>query len=144
MENNENKENREYIQAQTPVFMPEQPEMILKHSGPGIASFILSLVTIIGYIACVAIIGAIISPYMGPDGMLDLPNVEDIQGITLAIFLFLLLIVINVIGLILGIVGVAIKNRKKVFSIIGLVINAIIVLVFGIFLVLTIAAAGSL
>lgn len=140
----ENNENKDYIQAQPPVFMPEQPEPMRKHSGPGIASFIISLVTIIGYIACVAIIGAIISPYLGPDGMLNLPQVEDIQGITLAAFFFLLLILINVIGVILGIVGVAIKNRKKVFSIIGLIINAIIVLVFGIFLVLTIAAAGSI
>ncbi|REK69297.1 hypothetical protein [Paenibacillus paeoniae] len=109
-----------------------QAPIILKHSGLGITSFIMALASVITFILAIVIIAA---------NAYDLVNgtsTEDIQqqildgngagfgAVVAGGLLVILSIVISFIGLVLGIIGACMKNRKKVFSIIGIVLNALI------------------
>ncbi|MGG4048497.1 hypothetical protein [Paenibacillus favisporus] len=117
------------------------PPAALKHSGPGIASFVMGLVSLLGYIISAAAAGAIMAPYL-EEGMLDGPNSNAILGLGVVGLLMIALVVINVVGTILGIVGTALKNRKKIFAIIGLIVNAVIVLSIGLFFIYFMASAA--
>lgn len=111
----------------------------LKHSGPGIASFVLCMVSLLGYIATVALIGALISPYLN----LTSPDEEAIQKLGLAFLLVILFILMNVIGIVLGIVGISLKKRKKIFAILGLIINGVIVLSIAAFFVIAVVSSTT-
>ncbi|WP_405156058.1 hypothetical protein [Paenibacillus sp. FSL K6-0108] len=104
----------------------------LKHSGPGIASFVIGLVSIIGYmltlvIATMAInssIGALVTPI----------QVEEIAlhpAVVLASLAVLVCLILNLAGLILGVIGLILKNRKKVFAIIGTILSGVMILAFA-------------
>ncbi|WP_410512094.1 hypothetical protein PaeBR_18920 [Paenibacillus sp. BR2-3] len=128
---------------------PGQPEPLpnrevrydLKHSGPGIASFVISIVTLIGYIVSFIIAGAMASSILDEFG--EMSN-DSSQA-----FLFLGLVVLglaalNVIGVVLGIIGLSLRNRRKVFAIIGTIINAIIILVFMLLIATVLVNAGAM
>ncbi|USB32422.1 hypothetical protein [Paenibacillus sp. YPG26] len=96
-----------------------------KHSGPGIASFVVSLLALIAYIAAVAIVldtsrGLIIS---------GVPVTNEIimnhAGFMVAGLIVLAAIILTLTGSVLGIIGLALKNRKKLFAILGVIICAI-------------------
>ncbi|MFE6072860.1 hypothetical protein ACFVQB_00110 [Paenibacillus sp. NPDC057886] len=104
----------------------------LKHSGPGIASFVIGLVSIIGYmltlfIATMAINSAI--------GVVTTPiQVEEIAlhpAVVLASLAILVCLILNLAGLILGVIGLILKNRKKVFAIIGTILSGVMILAFA-------------
>ncbi|WP_145025319.1 hypothetical protein [Paenibacillus sp. Y412MC10] len=118
------------------------PPAAQKHSGPGIASFVMGLVSLLGYIISAAAAGAIMAPYL-EEGMLDGPNSNAVLGLGVVGLLMIALVVINVVGTILGIVGTAIRNRKKIFAIIGLIVNAVIVLSIGLFFIYFMASAAG-
>lgn len=111
----------------------EDPSMDrLKHSGPGIASFVIGLVSIIGYmltffIATMAInssIGVITTPI----------QVEEIAlhpAVVLASLAVLVCLILNLAGIILGVIGLILKNRKKVFAIIGTILSGVMILAFA-------------
>lgn len=119
---------------------PEVTPAPLKHSGLGIASFVLSMVSILGYIAAVALIGAMISPYLNGEGLPD-SSEELFQIVGGVVILALLFVLLNVIGFILGIVGVFLKNRKKIFAILGLIMNGVIVLCIAFFFIVVVINA---
>lgn len=115
---------------------PEEPSdpvlNRMKHSGPGIASFVIGLVALLGYIltfflAAIALSGVI--------GTLTTPaQVEEIvlhPAVLLSSLFILVCLVLNFAGLILGVIGLVLKKRKKVFPIIGTVLNGIMVLAFA-------------
>ncbi|GGN92143.1 DUF4064 domain-containing protein [Saccharibacillus kuerlensis] len=120
----------------------------LKHSGLGIASFVLSLISIALYIVCfVAIIGIFASIANSPEQILNNFDSMEPGGEVLAIGLaglgLLGSALLNFIGLILGIVGLVMKDRKKVFAIIGTVLNGLCLLIGGgIIVISTITGAG--
>lgn len=104
----------------------------IKHSGPGIASFVIGLVALLGYIltfflATIALSGAI--------GTLTQPmQVEELAlhpAVLLASLFILVCLVLNLAGLILGVIGLVLKKRKKVFPIIGTILNGIMILAFA-------------
>ncbi|MMZ60724.1 hypothetical protein D3C76_705950 [compost metagenome] len=96
-----------------------------KHSGPGITSFILSLTAIIGYFTSFFLIATIMTSFMdqSPDAIIE--NLEQHSAIIGGGLLFIISGILNLIALILGIIGLAIKNRKKVFAILGTVFSVI-------------------
>ncbi|MUG43859.1 hypothetical protein [Paenibacillus woosongensis] len=101
-----------------------QPLAPLKHSGLGIASFIMSILALIGYFAAFFLIIAAIGQ------AIDNPaNIEEALKHSSAAILGVIAIfgagIINLIALILGIVGLVLKNRKKVFAIIGTVLSSL-------------------
>lgn len=108
----------------------EQPPAPSKHSGLGITSFILGLLCVLGYVGTFFGLVAVIYNLYYSVG--HVPTAEDITaqggGILLLVLLIILIFVINVVGLILGIVGWALKNRKKAFSITGTIINSVLIL----------------
>ncbi|WP_311082246.1 hypothetical protein [Paenibacillus polymyxa] len=112
--------------SEPPVF---QPPVKLKHSGPGIASFIMSLVSLIGYI----ILAIMVINLLAHFGQYQTMNPEialQQTGTVMIPFIFLGSLLLNCSGLVVGIIGIALKNRKKTFAIIGLIINALIIVGF--------------
>ncbi|RAW19583.1 hypothetical protein DC345_02105 [Paenibacillus taichungensis] len=111
----------------------EDPSMgRLKHSGPGIASFVIGLVSIIGYMLTLVIATMAINSTIG---VVTTPiQVEEIAlhpAVVLASLAVLVCLILNLAGLILGVIGLILKNRKKVFAIIGTILSGVMILAFA-------------
>ncbi|CAM2952355.1 hypothetical protein MHB84_03585 [Paenibacillus sp. FSL F4-0087] len=111
----------------------EDPSMgRLKHSGPGIASFVIGLVSIIGYMLTLGIATMAINSTIG---VVTTPiQVEEIAlhpAVVLASLAVLVCLILNLAGLILGVIGLILKNRKKVFAIIGTILSGVMILAFA-------------
>ncbi|WP_160032906.1 hypothetical protein [Paenibacillus sp. An7] len=105
------------------TFQP--PVTPLKHSGPGIASLVLGILSLVTYITILALAPAAAKDILqsnSPEAMLESIYVIII-GVLILVGLFL-----NLIGMILAIIGLTLKNQKKIFPIIGMVIHGIILL----------------
>ena len=142
--------------ASYPAFSNAMPEELgpKKQSGLGIASFILSLVSLLLLILSIVFAVSFTSDIIASDLILTDPNdtaaiqnyinnfdEEMLVPIMLAGLFILGSIGIAFIGLILGIIAVFNKQRKKVFAIIGIVLNGI--LVFGAIFLFVIGLAFS-
>lgn len=119
----------------------KEVERDLQHSGPGIASFIISLVTILGY-AAIFIFIIMKSASMVNENSNIL--VESSQAIMLIGLTVIILSALNVIGVVVGIIGLSLRKRRKVFGIIGTVINAVIILLFMLLITSFLINAGTL
>ncbi|WP_025698068.1 hypothetical protein [Paenibacillus durus] len=123
-------------------YAPYQEEpRVIKHSGPGIASFVIAMVALAGYIVSFIVAGTLIAPVLDETGVL--------KGETSGAFLFLGLAILalaalNVIGVVVGIIGLALRGRRKVFGIIGTIINGLILLLFLLLFTVVLFHAGSL
>jgi len=106
----------------------------VKFSGPGIASFILSLVAVVGYIAALALIISTAMDLVDQPAEAIAADLMQRSGTVLGVLLFLISGVLDLVGLILGIVGLAIRNRRKVFAILGTIFS-VLPLVLFIFLI---------
>lgn len=113
----------------------------LKHSGPGIASFIIAMVSIIGYVIAFAVAGSMLGPLIDEAGGLTAGTGGAFLMLGLSV---LALGALNVIGTIVGIIGLAIRRRRKVFGIIGTIINGLIVLGFVLIMGIALVEAGTL
>jgi hypothetical protein len=90
-----------------------------KHSGLGIASFILALLSGVGLIVSITI--AVLVEQKSP-GALDHEGDEAVAlGVAVIVGAGMCLL-----GLILGIIGCCQKDRKRVFAVIGTVLNGLI------------------
>ena len=93
----------------------------LKHSGVGITSFVLDIVGVLGALVLIAVV-----VYMQESSGVEL---DENSPTAMAVgLLFILGILLNVIGVILGLVSVFDGNRKRLFGILGLIFNGLIVL----------------
>lgn len=111
----------------------------VKFSGPGIASFIISLLAVIGYIVSLTLITSTVLDIMDqPAGRIAEDLMQRTEAL-IGILLFMLSGLLDLIALILGIIGLAIKNRRKVFAVLGTIFSALsLLLLIGLF------ALGSL
>ncbi|ANS73688.1 hypothetical protein AWM70_03130 [Paenibacillus yonginensis] len=119
----------------------EEQRPKVKHSGPGIASFLLALLAIFGYAACLSLIIAA----FGRIGLEKL-NEEILmqqQLFVSGVYGFLACGLLNLAGIITAIIGLALKNRKKVFAVLGLVFGLLPLLLLMILLIIGIAARGG-
>ena len=96
---------------------------LLKHSGLGIASFILSVAVGIFDFVLVAFAGLVEAST--PGGM----DEESVIAILIGIFIFGG-VAANLAGTGLGVAGLVQRDRRKVFSVLGLAFN--VAIVFGI------------
>ncbi|RCX17366.1 hypothetical protein DFP94_10990 [Fontibacillus phaseoli] len=129
----------------TPVPVPPYPEYgalaasARKHSGPGIASFVVILVAIVVYIFSLTLVTAAVIDIA--DQSIDAIT-EDMMihsGAIIGILMMMLAGVLHLVALILSIIGLVLKNRKKLFAILGLSFSV------GIFILLMILfALGSI
>lgn len=120
-----------------------------KHSGLGIASFILAIVSIISFIVLTIAVVLLVSNTIdlttftdaaGNRTMTDEELMDKLGPLIGYLILYPLLIVIVVIGLILGIVGLARQGYKKVFAVIGTTLNSLCLL--SVFLLIIIGFAS--
>jgi hypothetical protein len=84
------------------------------HSGLGIASFILSLISAVLMFICVVIAGVMASQ---PGGMNEQSAEAMLVGLAIIVFAFLSLVALG-----LGIGGLCQPDRKKIFAILGIII----------------------
>jgi hypothetical protein len=142
MENNqENHLKDEQLQtsalSEPPIEEHHEPRK--KHSGLGIASFIIAILAIIATV----ILFTSLSGILTENDILTNVDFEDqaaaeqyLQDVfqsnpeLLAIFMgFIVVFVMTVIGGILGIIGLFVKDRKKIFPILGTIFNCLPVLI---------------
>ncbi|MNP31521.1 hypothetical protein D3C76_1246430 [compost metagenome] len=102
----------------------------LKHSGPGIASFVIGLVAILGYILIFFIATMAVNESIGVLTPLQTEEIALHPAVVLASLAILVCLILNLAGGIVGIIGLVLKNRKKVFAIIGTLLNGIMILLF--------------
>lgn len=114
----------------TPVVEPEQIAPP-KHSGLGIASFVIFVVMVVGFIGLLVTFISLMSDFLGPDGAVDplliQEEVVNVPMLSLVGLLMMGTVLGYIVGLILGIVGLVQKNRKKIFAILGTVFNGLAV-----------------
>ncbi len=98
----------------------------MKHKKPhtkvGIVAFIFSLVALISMTA-VMIKGRMVYPEI------------SVSALIILVFMVIVSALLSLAGMILGIIGVSLTGRKKIFAILGLVFS-IVIFVFIIFLLL--------
>ena len=100
----------------------------MKHSGPGIASFILGLLGILSAIVGLLVIFVTLADYATPNG-LNIPDSEELAAnaaVAVGALLYLLSLLLSLVGIVLGIVGCVIRNRRRIFAVLGLVFSAIV------------------
>lgn len=120
--------SQEQSQFMTPV-QPEVNAAPLKHSGPGIASFIIGLISILLAIVGFAVTLVGLAEYSTEGGVIVMPGPDEVAGnipLVIGSMIFILSLLLSVVGVVLGIVGCVIRNRRRVFAILGLVFNAIL------------------
>ncbi|MCI3925186.1 hypothetical protein MO973_33745 [Paenibacillus sp. TRM 82003] len=106
-----------------------------KHSRIGIASFILAVVSIVGIIGSVVAASTMatslaVDPAAVAPG--ELPEIDEgaLGGLLAVAGLMFLFLLSALVGGVLGIVGLFQKERLKLFSILGLTFNALLVFAF--------------
>lgn len=120
---------------------PLIPAETQKHSRLGIASFVIGLVSMIVF--CLAIILAF---GYGVSIASTTPSIQSLEtSPTILVFGFLMLIspFIALIGAVLAFVAVFQKDKKKLFGILGIVVNLLIVLAFCALLVIGLAGQSG-
>lgn len=118
--------------SEQPVFLSEpvlQPPLKLKHSGPGIASFVISILSLLGYGIFAAYSINVIAQFGRNQLALTEANILQ-SGIIVVTLIFLGCIALNLIGTVVGVIGLALKNRKKTFAIIGTILNGLMLVLF--------------
>ncbi|OKQ00291.1 hypothetical protein [Paenibacillus sp. P46E] len=129
-------------------YSPPQEEQVLyeekprdfKHSGPGIASFVIALITLAGYIIAFVVVGANASSVTGGSDSFITNSAESIFYLGMSV---LVLAAVNVIGAVIGIVGLTLRKRRRVFAVIGTIINGVILLLFMVMIATVLINAGS-
>jgi len=122
----------------SPIPEPVITEQPVKTSGLGIASFIIGLVSIITFIICIVVVTSSIMDYITEDGKLiqDVDQISSNVSLLLSGLFLLGSLGLSFIGLILGIIGACMKDRRKAFAIVGIVLNGLLVVgTVGLFLV---------
>ena len=109
------------------IMMQDEQNITQKHSGFGIASFIIAIIQ--GVTTAVVVILASVFAAKEPQS----ENEVALAIIGLAIFGG---IFAHLVGLGLGIAGVVQKDRKKVFSILGLIFNIVAVITIALLMII--------
>lgn len=95
-----------------------EPEVELKHSGMGIASFVIS-------VAVIVLMGAV---FLAAGLMYD-ERVEEATPAQMMIgLLTIFLVLVDVVAVGLGIAALTARNRKKVFGVLGLCFSSLTIL----------------
>nr|WP_154983032.1 hypothetical protein [Paenibacillus xylanexedens] len=103
----------------------------LKHSGPGIASFVIGLVGFLGHLVTFVLMSFLLNSSIELLGSsVSREELAIHPAFVIGSLAFLVCLILNFIGLILGIIGLVLKNRKKVFAVIGTILSGLLILFF--------------
>ena len=97
----------------------ENPSVIRGHKGLGIASFIVGVTCLVIVMGLVAVAGAMTNAGRAT------PEFNMIIGLGMISVVF-----VDFIGIVLGIFGAADRTSKKVYPVLGLVLNVLVVALF--------------
>ena len=97
----------------------ENPSVIRGHKGIGIASFI------IGVICLITVMGLVVVAGVTTNAGRATPEFNMIVGLGMISAVF-----VDLIGIVLGIFGAADRSSKKVYPVLGLVLNVLVVALF--------------
>lgn len=127
-------------QDTNPDYVYQENKRDYKHSGPGIASFVIALLTLICYAITFVYVGSQASSLMNEHNKLIADAAETIMYLGLSV---LILVAVNVIGAVTGIIGLTLRKRRKVFAVIGTIINTGFLLLFMLLLSVILVNAGA-
>lgn len=114
-------------------FAPPEAPAPTKQSGLGIASFIIGVASIAGVIASIIMITSFIMNDLVGNGNTIEISADDLSiELMLGGLLMLGSLLLALLGLILGIVGACMRNRRKAFAIVGIVLNGLLVVIVGV------------
>lgn len=99
----------------------ESPTVLRSHKSSGIASFIIGVTCVIAMMAMVATAGVMTNAGRAT------PEFNMIVGLGMISACF-----IDLIGIVLGVFGAADRSSKKVYPVLGLVLNALVVALFAV------------
>lgn len=133
--------------AFTPVDAYDPP-IRKKQSGLGIASFaIFGSMTVIFIIVLAALamkIAGLIDLTTGTADMEELERrISDMPELALLGLALLGTLLGNLVGLILGIIGLVQKDRKKVFAVLGTVLNGLVIAGLALLMLVSVLAAAA-
>lgn len=108
----------------------------LKHSGVGIASFMINLLAFMGYVGgfltAAAAVGRLAK--IGDSTEVAYKTLINTNSFVIGVIVILICFILNIIGLILSVIGLATGRRKKLYAILGLIFGllpaTIVVLLF--------------
>ncbi|MDO7908492.1 hypothetical protein Q5741_19000 [Paenibacillus sp. JX-17] len=135
-----------FTETDASTFMNER-EVKVKHAGPGIASFVLGLLSILAFAAFFLMFSSTLYQYANTYATtgLDPEELASNPGFIGSLVLFAIYVLFAFAGVILGIVGCSMRHRRKVFAVTGLIINVImLLLVVGLIIFGVIAQQVSL
>ena len=98
----------------------ENPSVIRGHKGLGIASFIIGIICLITVIGLVVVAGVVTNAGRAT------PEFNMILGLGMISAVF-----VDLIGIVLGIFGAADRSSKKVYPVLGLTLNVLVVVLFA-------------
>lgn len=108
--------------AKPPIFIPPEDR---KTSKSGIFSLSIAVITMLGYIILASLGTSMIEPYLTPDGTMS-PSQEALEKLSILAAVFIVVVVLNLAGLILGIIGSMNKNSKRAIAVVGSIINGVV------------------
>ncbi len=123
-------DNQPFSEVQEPIIIHHEAPPVLKHSGLGIASFILAIIAIVLVVALIIVTAVIAKDELADialsQGNLTEEQIKEFAPLLIVIFLtFFGSVILSLVGAILGIVGLLQKNRKKLFAILGTLLNSL-------------------
>ena len=97
----------------------ENPSVIRGHKGLGIASFVIGVICLITVMGLVVVAGVVTNAGRAT------PEFNMIIGLSVISAVF-----VDLIGIVLGIFGATDRSSKKVYPVLGLVLNVLVVVLF--------------
>lgn len=147
--NEHNEKNEQFVNpsAFSPIHDPAGSP--IKHSGLGIASFVLSMISIVSFVILTIVIFSLITSAIDFTAIVDENNnrlmtdeeiIDKIGPYVGYLVLYPLLLIIVLIGLILGLVALAKPGYKKVFAVLGTIFNGLPLLFIVILMIIGFAS----
>ena len=103
----------------------ENPSVTRGHKGLGIASFV------IGVICLITVMGLVVTAGVVTNAGRATPEFNTIVGLSMISVVF-----VDLVGIVLGIFGAANRSSKKVYPVLGLVLNVLVVALFTALLII--------
>ena len=103
----------------------ENPSVTRAHKGLGIASFVIGVICLITVMGLVVVAGVMTNTGRAT------PELNMIIGLGMISVVF-----VDLIGIVLGIFGAANRSSKKVYPVLGLTLNVLVVALFSALLII--------